>query len=309
VGNRKVSLLYIEGVVMIRNKQSTRAFIAFLVTWAFVVLTVTGLVLYIVPKGRVAFWIQWSLFGLGKEGWGDVHILFGGIFIVTGILHLYFNWKPFCNYLAKRIKGHLELKQELLTSLVATILLIVGAIAAVPPISWVFDLNEQIKTSWAHAPGHEPPFGHAEEVALPALARRTNFELSAAIDVLRAANIRIDDERSTLLRIAEANGTTPAALYALILKRRVVGNPMVASRSPLEIEERLAGTGIGGKTLVVFSGEQNIELNVATDRLKTLGIQAAPEDKLKSIAESAGVRPIEIAKAVLVPGYRPQPTK
>ncbi len=59
---------------MIKNKQSTRSFVAFLVTWSFVVLTVTGLVLYIVPQGRVAYWIHRSMLGLGKESWGDVHI-------------------------------------------------------------------------------------------------------------------------------------------------------------------------------------------------------------------------------------------
>ena len=62
---------------MRKNKQSTRAVIAFLVTWSFAVLTVTGLMLYVIPQGRVAYWIQWSLLGLGKEGWRDVLILFG----------------------------------------------------------------------------------------------------------------------------------------------------------------------------------------------------------------------------------------
>ena len=40
---------------MIKNKQSLRSPIAFSVTWAFVVLTVTGIVLYIVPQGRIAY--------------------------------------------------------------------------------------------------------------------------------------------------------------------------------------------------------------------------------------------------------------
>ena len=52
---------------MIKNKQSLRSLIAFLVTWAFAVLTVTGIVLYIVPQGRIAYWTHWSLAGLDKE--------------------------------------------------------------------------------------------------------------------------------------------------------------------------------------------------------------------------------------------------
>ena len=38
---------------MRKNKQSARSLTAFLVTWAFVVLTVTGIVLYVVPQGRI----------------------------------------------------------------------------------------------------------------------------------------------------------------------------------------------------------------------------------------------------------------
>ena len=97
---------------MLKNKQSSRSLIAFIVTWAFVILTITGLVLYVVPQGRVAYWTHWSLLGLGKEQWGDVHMMFGGIFIITGIVHLYFNWKPFKKFLADRVKGKLQLKQE-----------------------------------------------------------------------------------------------------------------------------------------------------------------------------------------------------
>ncbi len=63
---------------MVSNKQSMRSFIACLVTWSFAILTVTELVLYIVPQGRVAFWTHWSLLGLGKARWTDVHMLFGG---------------------------------------------------------------------------------------------------------------------------------------------------------------------------------------------------------------------------------------
>ncbi len=41
---------------MIKNSQPTRSFIAFLVTWSFLLLTITGIVPYVVPHGRVANW-------------------------------------------------------------------------------------------------------------------------------------------------------------------------------------------------------------------------------------------------------------
>jgi len=142
------------------------------VTWSFVVLTVTGVVLYVVPQGRVANWIFWSLAGLDKNGWADVHLLFGAVFILAGALHLYFNWKPFRGYLAQRVRGHLALKRELATSLAATLLLTLGAVFAVSPVSWPFDLNDAAKSVWSRAPGHEPPYPRAETTPLPVSAKR-----------------------------------------------------------------------------------------------------------------------------------------
>jgi hypothetical protein len=292
---------------MVSNKQSLRAFIAFLVTWSFAVLGVTGLVLYIVPQGRVAFWTHWSLLGLGKTDWGNVHMLFGGVFIVTGILHLYFNWKPFKKYLAERVKGHLELKRELVTSLGATLLLTAAAIANLPPISWVFDLNGAIKDSWASKPGHAPPFGHAEEVALPALAKRADFDLEAALGAFAAAGMDVANPRANLARIARDNDTTPAALYALIPSNADRLAERTPDTDPMEVEGRLAGSGIGGKTLQDFAKSQGIASDVALQRLEAVHIGAAPEERIKVIAERAGTRPIEIAKALLVLGYRPEP--
>lgn len=201
---------------MLKNPHTTRAFTAFLVTWSFVVLTLTGLVLYIVPHGRVGNWTFWTLGGLDKDGWADVHILFGAVFIVSGALHLYFNWKPFTRYLADRVRGHLTLKREAVTSLAATLLLVLGALFAVPPISWLLDLNDCAKSAWGRAPGREPPYARAEATPLPVLAQRLGFDLDDALAALRAAGIAIENPSTNLEALARANATTPAALFALI---------------------------------------------------------------------------------------------
>ncbi len=126
----------------------------------------TGIVLYVVPQGRIAYWIHWSFLGLGKEQWGDLHMIFGGLFIATGIYHLYFNWKPFKKYLADRVKGHLQIKRELVGSLLLSLVIIMMSIYALPPVNWVFGLNDWLKAAWVKSPEMEPPFGHAEEVSL-----------------------------------------------------------------------------------------------------------------------------------------------
>lgn len=292
---------------MIKNAHSTRAFVAFLVTWSFVILTVTGIVLYVVPHGRVGNWTFWTLGGLGKDGWADVHILFGAMFIVTGALHLYFNWKPFKKYLAERVRGHLAVKRELVTSLIATLLLTLGALFAVPPVSWLFDLNDWAKSAWSRAPGHEPPYARAEATPLPVLARRLDFDLDVALTALREAGIRIEDTQAhgqtsmSLETIARANATTPAALFAMIPEPPRIP---IGSEDPTAIEERLTGTGFGGKTLAAFAETNGLNAQTCQARLLASGIEAEPDETLKAIAERYSTRPIEIAKVLLAPAYR-----
>ena len=289
---------------MIKNSQPTRSFVAFLVTWSFLLLTITGIVLYVVPHGRVANWTFWTLGGLGKGGWADVHILFGAVFIVAGALHLYFNWKPFKKYLAERVRGHLALKRELFTSLGLTLLLLLGALFAVPPVSWLFDLNHAAKSLWASTPGQEPPYARAEATPLPVLAQRLGLDAQAMRAALADAGIRVDDPNTSLERLARANDTTPAALFALIPEPAPGSAAAQQPLDPALIEDRLVGTSVGGKTLADLAEANGLDLETARARLAASGLEADPDETLKSIAERYSTRPIEIAKVVLSPAYR-----
>jgi len=66
---------------------------------SFLLLIVTSIVLYVVPHGRIAYWSDWRFMGLTKTLWGDVHINLGVLFLVSGLLHLYYNWKPMVTYM------------------------------------------------------------------------------------------------------------------------------------------------------------------------------------------------------------------
>jgi hypothetical protein len=292
---------------MLKNKQPSRSFIAFLVTWAFVVLTVSGIVLYIVPQGRIAYWVQWSLLGLGKEAWGELHMLFGGVFIVTGFLHLYFNWKPFKNYLSARVAGHLKLKRELLYSLLATFLIGALSVLQLPPASWVFDLNAQIKDSWVSGPEAEPPFGHAEELSLAGFAKRQGIALPAALQSLRAQGLTIDSERDSLTRIARANGVTPADVYVLIKPLETPSSPVNAGVLWTEalIEERFAGKGIGRKTLAQIADMLGMRTERVQQALRQGDNPPAAEASLRELAEARGATPIELMQQLLIGNPNP----
>ena len=71
---------------------------------AFVGMVVTSLVLYIGPQGRVAYWADWTLLGLDKTQWGDLHINMGLVFLLSILLHIYYNWKAILAYLKDKAR-------------------------------------------------------------------------------------------------------------------------------------------------------------------------------------------------------------
>ena len=71
---------------------------------SFVGMVVTSLVLYIVPHGRVAYWADWTLLGLDKTRWGDLHINLGLLFLLALGLHIYYNWKAIVAYLKNKAR-------------------------------------------------------------------------------------------------------------------------------------------------------------------------------------------------------------
>lgn len=287
---------------MKKNKQSARSLTAFLVTWAFIVLSVTGIILYIVPHGRVAYWIHWSLAGMEKEQWAWVHMMFGGVFIITGILHLYFNWKPFKKYLADKVKGHFELKYEVIVATVLTLSIIGVSALKIPPASWVIDLNDWIKDSWITSPELEPPFGHAEEASLSGISRKMGLDINNVTSALNSHGIEYTGTRDTLESIARENNSTPMAIYEIIRLHKVpVVHKKYAAMSPDEIEAKFSGSGIGRKTIAEICIEIGIELEVGVDRLSKQGISATGEDKARPLADEYDRNPIDLLKIMLVP--------
>jgi len=293
---------------MVKNKQSARSLVAFLVTWAFVLLTVTGIVLYVVPQGRVAYWVHWSLLGLEKEQWAWVHMMFGGVFIVTGAIHLYYNWKPFTKYLAERARGQIRIKRELVVSLGLTVLIFGLSVFDLPPASWVFALNAQVKSSWVTSPELEPPFGHAEESSVAGIAKRMDIDLPAALAALRSEGVQFGSERDSLEKIARANGVTPMAVYGIIRRFEVAPEPATAiALTPEEVEARYGGSGLGRKTLTELCEKIGLDLPLALRRLEGAGVAAGSQDNVRQLAEQHGSTPIELLKIMLIPGYRLSP--
>lgn len=287
-----------------KKKTSYRAMTSLVTTWSFVIATVTGVVLYITPEGRVAYWTLWELWGLTKEGWGDLHVIFSIVFVGVGVAHLVYNWKPFKNYMSERASGHVHVSRTLYGSLAIAAAFFGLTLYNLPPANWVMDLSSAIKSSWIVTPAYQPPFGHAEEVSLAGFAKRQRIDLDAALLALKTEGVDVPASDMALKDLAALNATTPMAIYEAI--KPLEPKPEIkAVYTPAEVEEQFAGTGVGRKTLAQMAEELNMTPEAAQARLAARGITADGQATMKDIAEAHDFEAIELLKMLLIDGYRP----
>lgn len=287
-----------------KKKTSYRAMTSLVTTWSFVIATVTGVVLYIVPEGRVANWTIWDLWGLTKGGWADLHVIFSIVFVIVGVAHLVYNWKPFKNYMAERAAGHVHVSRTVYGSLAIAGVFFGLTLYNLPPTNWVMDLSSAFKSSWVENPSYDPPFGHAEDVSIAGFTKRQGIDLDVAMLTLKAEGIEIPTTNMALKDIAALNMTSPMAIYEAIkpLEPKV---EIKAIYTPAEVEEQFAGKGVGRKTLAQLAEELKIPPQKAVERLGARNITADGDMKMKDIAEAHASEAIELVKMLLIDGYTP----
>ena len=247
-----------------------RKMTSLIVAWSFIALVISGVVLYIVPHGRVAYWTDWSLWGLIKDSWAEIHIVFGAIFIVMGIIHIFYNWKPLKKYMVERAKGHMHLRKELVLATVISVSVLIGSIANLPPVSWLFDLNATIKQAWLSSPDFEPPYGHAEETSLAGFSRRMGMDINKISKEISDSKITLRNIQDDITKNKERNEE---------LEQKIKENTLFFSDSKNQekkIDEELE--------------QRRKELEVLKKRLvemKKTGIRNQEDDDSKSVVEAA----------------------
>lgn len=288
-----------------KNKFSFRKFITLINVFSFFVMVISGLILFFVPQGRIAYWTEWKFLALTKDDWTNVHTASWFLFTIASIFHIYFNWKPLKNYLIEKSKSLLFLKKETIFSIILLFIFVFSGILKIPPTGWIIQLNDSIKNFWAKKPNYDPPFGHAEEVSLKVLAKRMNIDLKLAIEELKKNGIIFDDGNELLKNISKKNKKTPKDIYSMISKFNIEEEKInISEYTPESVDEKFSGTGLGKKTLKIVCEENGIDINFAKEKLNKIGIQMKEEDTFKSIAEKNNTSPIEILKAVLVKDYK-----
>lgn len=285
------------------NNWHGRGFTSLLTLSGFIIMSITGLVLYIVPQGRIAYWVHWTFLGMSKEDWGNIHIIASLLFIGTGIFHIYYNWKTLMRYFYNKSRQAFIMKRELFVTIGVTLLLVFSSLFSIPPVSYLLDLNTFIKDSWITERSYEPPFGHAELLSLKSFCKKMNINVEKAKAELEKNNILFPSIETSLEDIARTNSISPMNIYILIKKFEVkeefapaVENKMTAT----DIESFFAGKGVGRKTLAEACEMADVTLSDAIRRLEEKNLPMAADDVFKKKADEYGLNPIDLLKIALL---------
>lgn len=284
---------------MKRQIVNTRALTSLLLVWMFLVLLVSGVVLYLAPPGRIAHWTHWRLLGLTKEAWQAVHTVSSLVFVVGGLLHLLkFNWGAVTSYLRRSRQGHPAFFGSVIASAAIAAVVIVGTVAEVPPFVSVMDLGREASASWAE-PAEGPPVPHLEEASLTDVAHRFGIEPAEAVRHLAARGVEVTDPSASLRQIAERARTSPAHLYR-ILTAAIPESATAGTRGPMATIQPLR-SGWGRLRLAEAAARLGITPDEAVRRLRAAGIEATRNERVREVAERAGISPLELVRR-LAPG-------
>ncbi|MFZ1614388.1 MAG: DUF4405 domain-containing protein [Holophaga sp.] len=253
---------------------------------SFAVLVTSGVVLFLTPQGRVAYWSEWHLWGLTKEAWGSMHILLSLLFLVAGIVHIVLNWRPIVLYLRDRKERMRVVTPEFAASAVLTILFTVGPLLGWPPFRWVMDLNSYAKDQGSRTYG-EPPYGHAEQSSLQAFAQKTGMDLEKAQTLLKGRGIAFEGPQQRLQDIAKRNHLTPQQVYLAMKDAQI--NQVTKGQLPEEV-----APGLGRKTLEDLCKEYNLELARVRTILEARNVIVKTDQPFRALAEANGTGPHEL---------------
>ncbi len=280
-----------------------RRIVSLTVFLAFIFLALSGIMLFLSPQGRVAYWAGWTLFGLSKEQYTAVHTTFMVLFLVAGIWHIVLNWKPIVGYLKDRTRRVRLFTPESSVAMALGLFFLLGPLVGLPPFKQFLDAGAGVKDFWEASSG-SPPWGHAEESSLQRFCRgMEDFErlengspvvidCEQALAALQAEGIRVASLTERLVDIAQVNGTTPQALGAIVM----------STATPVEPGEVAPGvdaagfyhrpySGLGRMTMREYAEEYGYDLETILSTLRGEGLELDPDARLREEATRLGSDP------------------
>ena len=198
--------------------------------FSFLIMSYTGVVLFIAPHGRISRWLDWHFLGLDKVQYQDLHATSMITFLIFGSLHIYYNWKPILSYLRDIDKKISFTKKEFLTAFLINAVFVVGTLFLFQPFKYFLDFGEDIKQSWGERSvkiTHSESINKNEAVIKPPpeqLGRKTlrnladtgHIDLNYALNILETQGFKNVNADIRIRYIADEINSTPTDVYKLL---------------------------------------------------------------------------------------------
>ena len=191
-------------VLPLADKKGLRRLVALVAFSSFVIMTVTGVVIYFIPgcgKGRGA---AESIIGLSGGDWRDMHIIASLLFALCGLLHVYLNWRSIVRYF-KPLGSKLPSRAGSVTLIVTLVVIIAG----INPF-WPFDKLVNYGQGGGHGKGQGRELS---SLTLSELAKQCGEDEEEIFRRLDEAGIEYDDASDSVEELAELNSTSERKIY------------------------------------------------------------------------------------------------
>jgi hypothetical protein len=236
-----------------------RAFASVFAGLSFVLMAVTGLVLFFAPSCRIARDTSWAVWGHDKEQWVAVHVWLSIACITASLIHIYLNWTALTNYFKDKVRKGLAFRVEWIAALAICVVLYAGSVRGVAPFSSLMIWKETFK----HGPaGAEAGRGWRGGRA----AGQQGQDHASGAQQDHSSAVSPTNEPQGNLQQTQTPGHGPGQ----------------------------AGGGMGRKTLRQFCTDEGIDLSWAISRLQSQGLAVRDTMTLREIADLAGVHPREL---------------
>ena len=269
---------------------SLRKIISLTLLLSGVIVTLTSFILYIKPHGWVAFWVDWQFWGLSLSQWKDLHMNLGFLFLLAGVVHFFYNWKPIFTYLKDNANKLRVFTLNFNLALGLVVLTAVGTYALIPPMSLVVELGESISADLDKM-YEAPPYARAELSSFKFFAGKVDLDLVKAKKLLQKNGIRLENSAQSLCDLAKLHNLTPAELYKIMLPavmQKAEGNRFPDAPPP----------GFGRKKLTDVCIEYEFNLSTVMLALDRKGIKVDQTKTILSIARDNDITPMVVFEII-----------
>ena len=280
----------------VTKKFKWRSFVSVLTAASFIGMVFTGIVLFIVPPGRVANWTGWTFLVLTKHQWIALHDWMSIIFVIASAFHLYLNWKAFVGYFKSKITRAFALRTEWALALTVFAVVFIGTAVGVAPFSTLMAWNESIKHGW-DSPRQRAPIPHAELLTLTELAEQIpDINIVTMLKNIKEQGIEVQSTDIVLGTIAESYNITPARLYNIAMGQGGGSGQCADEHLSGARQGGGPGRGFGQMTLSQYCHQAGLDIHTAIGKLNKEGFRGESDMTIRAIADLVGAHPSEIRR-------------